>query len=77
MVTRGEGSGEGAHDTLLSVVRYTTVKWSPRNMYETWVRGLVVVQLLNKPTDLSVCVCEERGHGEGGVPYLTLLSGTL
>jgi hypothetical protein len=26
--------------------------------------------------DLSACVSEERGHGEGGVVYPTLLSGS-
>ena len=29
------------------------------------------VWLYNKPTDLSACVIEKRGHGEGGVPYAT------
>jgi hypothetical protein len=31
------------------------------------------VWLRNKPTDLSACVSEECGHGEGGVVYDTLL----
>ena len=31
----------------------------------------------NKQTDLSVCVREDRGHGEGGGAYATLLSDTL
>ncbi len=30
----------------------------------------------NKPTDLSGCVSEDRGHGEGEVVYGTLLSDT-
>ena len=69
MVSRGEGSREGAHATLLS----NTLK--PNGRSGTGTRP--GVWLCNKPTDLSACVNEERGHGEGGVAYATLLSDTL
>ena len=69
MVSRGEGSGEGTHDTLMS----DTIKPNGRTGTDTRPG----VWLPNKPTDLSACVIEECGHGEGGVPYVTLLSELL
>ena len=67
MVSRGEGSGEGAHTTLMS-------------LYPDGCGGTVTspgVWLCNKPMDLSACVSEVRGHEEGGDVYGTLMSDTL
>ena len=47
----------------------------PNGRAETGTRSGVWFH--NKPTDLSACVSEEGGHGEGGVSYATLLSDTL
>ena len=69
MLSRGEGSGEGTHDTLLSNTLTPNGLTGPDTSPGVWFR--------NKPTDLSVCVSEECGHGEGGVEYVTLLSDTL
>ena len=60
------GSGLSKYTTLLS----DTLK--PNGHTGTDTRP--GVWLHNKPTDLSVCVSEDRGYGEGGVVYVTLLS---
>ena len=53
---RGEGIGEGVHDTLMS----DTLK--PNGHTRTGTR--TGVWLHNKPMDLSTSVSEERGYGE-------------
>ena len=55
VVSKGEGSGEGVDDTLLSdTLRYI-------DLPEVTI-GLVV---LREPIHLCVCVSEESGEGEG------------
>ena len=62
-MSRGEGSGEGAHATLLSETL------QPNGREETGTRP--GVWLGNKPMDLSASVSEERGGmGRVGVGVL-------
>ena len=58
-MSRGEGSGEGVHVTLLSL----------QSNGRTGTVTSPGVWLHNKTTDLNVCVSEESSHGEGGVVY--------
>ena len=58
----GEGNIEGAHATLLSDTLQPNGHTGTDTSPGVWLR--------NKPTDLSACVTEKRGHGEGGVVYV-------
>ena len=57
VVSRGEGSGEGADASLLSGTLYSIGLAESA----TWAR----VRLQKKPMNLCACVSEEREHGEG------------
>ena len=65
-MSRGGGSGEGGHPTLLqnnSLKVYGLTEAGTRPGGRTH----------RKPKDLSVCESEECGHGEGGGVYTTLM----
>ena len=69
VVSRGEGSGEGTHVTLIwthTLLSYGRVETDTRS----------VVGLIKKPKDLSPCEREECGHGEGEDVYGTLIQST-
>jgi hypothetical protein len=64
-----QGRGKWRGCTYYSVVRNPGGHSGTDTRSGIWLR--------NKPTDLSACVSEERGHGEGGVAYATLLSAYI
>ena len=68
-MSRGKGSGEGAHVTLMSDTLNPNGRAGTGTSPGVW--------LCNKPTDLSACVSEKCRHGKGGVVYATLLWDTL